>query len=301
MLARGAPAGPVRRWFGPDFAPVAAAPAPSPSQPTSSWAACSTGPMPRSSRVPRPNGPRRAAGLDGGGHCRLPGPVLRSGAPRPRACARRSTADPRRWARLVTVGLIDPAPRALGGVRHPVRRPALGGAGGRPRRGGRADPRLARWADARLVPKVVLATQTRVLEPLVDLDGRLVAVGADHRRHAAFGRTRRAVGHRRGARRARGQRLGAGPLPGHGPVARRPQVVGHPGARAPPARRRGGLGRRGAPGGPRPGTRRCRRRRRLARRPGRPGWGHDRRPTGRAAPSRSGGSGGWQPGGSVST
>ena len=36
----------------------------------------------------------------------------------------------------------------------------------------RADPRLARWADARLVPKVVLATQTRVLEPLVDLDGR---------------------------------------------------------------------------------------------------------------------------------
>jgi hypothetical protein len=35
----------------------------------------------------------------------------------------------------------------------------------------RGDPALARWAVDRLVPKVVLATQTRVLEPVVDLDG----------------------------------------------------------------------------------------------------------------------------------
>jgi hypothetical protein len=35
----------------------------------------------------------------------------------------------------------------------------------------RDDPRLARWARERLVPKVVLATQTRVLEPAVDIVG----------------------------------------------------------------------------------------------------------------------------------
>jgi hypothetical protein len=34
------------------------------------------------------------------------------------------------------------------------------------------DPRLSRWGRQRLVPKVLLATQTRVLEPVVDVDGR---------------------------------------------------------------------------------------------------------------------------------
>jgi hypothetical protein len=35
----------------------------------------------------------------------------------------------------------------------------------------RADPALSRWAAERMVPKVVLATQTRVLEPAVDVEG----------------------------------------------------------------------------------------------------------------------------------
>ena len=39
---------------------------------------------------------------------------------------------------------------------------------------GRADPRLRRWVDDRLHPKVLLATQTRVLEVVADPDGRLV-------------------------------------------------------------------------------------------------------------------------------
>lgn len=37
-----------------------------------------------------------------------------------------------------------------------------------------ADPALARWVGDRLVPKVVVATQTRVIEAAVDIDGRWV-------------------------------------------------------------------------------------------------------------------------------
>jgi hypothetical protein len=73
--------------------------------------------------------------------------------------------------RLVTVGSVDPltigwgrAPTRFGG-RHwtrPVVEPeALTG-------------RVGRWVDQRLVPKVVLATQSRVLEPVVDRTGELV-------------------------------------------------------------------------------------------------------------------------------
>jgi hypothetical protein len=73
--------------------------------------------------------------------------------------------------KLVTVGMLDPA-RCWWG-----RRPAR--FGGRdfaqPRvdvpRLAAADGALGRWAAARLVPKVLLATQTRVLEPAVDARG----------------------------------------------------------------------------------------------------------------------------------
>ncbi len=77
-------------------------------------------------------------------------------------------------APLVTVGLIEPGRSAWG------ERPARF-AGQRYDRPGvdvaaleRADPRLARWVAARRVPKVLLATQTPVLEAAVDEAGTWV-------------------------------------------------------------------------------------------------------------------------------
>jgi hypothetical protein len=75
-------------------------------------------------------------------------------------------------ASLVTVGLIDPMRCRWGSAiaRFAGRRwtkPVVDLATLR-----ESDPRLARWGGDRLVPKVVLATQTRVLEPAVDVDGR---------------------------------------------------------------------------------------------------------------------------------
>ena len=76
-----------------------------------------------------------------------------------------------RWAALVTAGLVDPlrCRWGLGATRFDHRRwaapevdlTALGA----------ADPHLASWAEARLVPKLVVATQTRVLEAAVDEHG----------------------------------------------------------------------------------------------------------------------------------
>lgn len=73
--------------------------------------------------------------------------------------------------RLITAGLIDPlhcrwasAPTRF--ARQAWQAPVVDLAGLR-----LADPRLAGWADARLVPKVIVATQTRLLETVVDVDG----------------------------------------------------------------------------------------------------------------------------------
>jgi hypothetical protein len=78
--------------------------------------------------------------------------------------------------RLVTVGMIDPgtltwgtAARRLGGrrvVAPRLDRHALH----------RATPRVATWATRRLVPKVMVATQTRVVEAAVDAHGDCVPV-----------------------------------------------------------------------------------------------------------------------------
>ena len=84
----------------------------------------------------------------------------------------------REWAdtdgepnRLVTVGSVDPltlgwgqAPTRFGGRRW--RRPVIDLDA--------LEPRIRSWVDQRLVPKVVLATQSKVLEPVVDRDGQLV-------------------------------------------------------------------------------------------------------------------------------
>ncbi|MEM9561066.1 MAG: N-6 DNA methylase [Actinomycetota bacterium] len=73
--------------------------------------------------------------------------------------------------RLVTVGTVDPlesgwglVPCRFGGRRW--RRPTVDVDA--------LEPKVARWVGERLVPKVVLATQSRILEPAVDRRGRLV-------------------------------------------------------------------------------------------------------------------------------
>jgi hypothetical protein len=79
--------------------------------------------------------------------------------------------DPPRRARLVTSGLIDPlrcrwgtGPARFAGQDWEVPWVDLDSLA-------EADARLARWGSERLVPKVVVATQTRVLEVAVDVDG----------------------------------------------------------------------------------------------------------------------------------
>lgn len=78
--------------------------------------------------------------------------------------------DERRFPRLTTVGLIDPG-RSLWGVRtarfakRAYARPRVDLARLR------TDGRMGAWATARQVPKVLLATQTRVLEAVVDEAG----------------------------------------------------------------------------------------------------------------------------------
>lgn len=73
--------------------------------------------------------------------------------------------------RLVTSGLIDPANLLWGqrstkfdgqSFRHPIVMIS------------ELEPAMQRWAERRLVPKVLLATQTRVLEPIVDEAGDLL-------------------------------------------------------------------------------------------------------------------------------
>lgn len=78
------------------------------------------------------------------------------------------------WLKVVTTGLVDPARLTWGA------RPAR--LGGRPwsRPGVRAErlatSPLAAWAPRRLVPKVLVATQTRVIEALADPEGTLLPV-----------------------------------------------------------------------------------------------------------------------------
>jgi len=157
-----APAGPhpVARWSGADFAagrPVEASPARL-AGPTWSWLV-DDGAAPRS----------RVLHTDGllGDHCRATADF------RDQYYGLRGLVgeDPAPGARLVTAGLIDPARCRWGerstrfagrSYRAPVAEVS------------RLPGRMAAWAEARLVPKVLLATQTRVLEAVVDADGAWV-------------------------------------------------------------------------------------------------------------------------------
>jgi predicted RNA methylase len=85
-----------------------------------------------------------------------------------------SVATHTRYAKLVTTGAIDPlhlrwgdTPIRFGGTDR--RRPVVDLAGL-----GQDDPGLAAWVEARLVPKVVVASQGRVIEAVLDEPGELV-------------------------------------------------------------------------------------------------------------------------------
>lgn len=155
----GPPAASVRRWQGLDVAPATPIEVPGPG----SWAAALCPPDP----PPSGSIPERV-------DARLGSLVTATAGFRqqfyglvPYVHDAEHGADPL----LVTSGLVDPAGIAWG--RRPVRfagrrlmhpRVDLRALGG-------GDPRLHDWVRARLVPKVVLATQTRVLEAAVDATG----------------------------------------------------------------------------------------------------------------------------------
>ncbi len=171
ILARGARPRRVRRWYGPDFEPVAAAPAPARSRPAASWSglldrsgAASGRVITRMARAER-LGSRVEATAGFRDQFYGVAPHVRE------QTSALDHPDGPRWARLLTVGSIDPLHGRWGAASvrfagHRWTAPAVD-----LESLAAADPALARWGTARLVPKVVLATQTRVLEPLVDTAG----------------------------------------------------------------------------------------------------------------------------------
>lgn len=82
-----------------------------------------------------------------------------------------NSENPNHGPKLVTSGLIDPAHLLWGKKRTKFNREAFT----HPRVDVAAlAPALQTWAAKRAVPKILLATQTRVLEPIVDIDGSLL-------------------------------------------------------------------------------------------------------------------------------
>ena len=113
---------------------------------------------------PRPRRPGRL-------HRRLPRPVLRTRALRPRgrpdAAHRHVDRCTDRGGAAGDLGPHRPGGLPVGAAQHALPQADLAGAGGGPRRDGE-DPQLAAWAARRLVPKVLLATQGKVLEAVAD-------------------------------------------------------------------------------------------------------------------------------------
>jgi hypothetical protein len=165
-------AGSVRRWSGPSVAARASAPAPP--EPPAPGAARSTT---WSSLVTHGGVPE----VDLGAGTGVVGDIATATAGfrdqfyglAPFVVDRRE-GDGHRYPKLVTSGLLDPAHCRWGD--RPVRFAGKPWQAPRVDRAGLAaeNPRLAAWVDARLVPKVVLATQTKVLEAAVDPDGTWV-------------------------------------------------------------------------------------------------------------------------------
>jgi hypothetical protein len=164
LIRRGEPANwirseaPVRRWVGAAVEPVAAAPAPGPK----SWSALVTDLL----GVP-PLGPARTSGTLASVATATAGFRDQFYGLVPAVYDDAGSANPR----LATVGLIDPLHIAWGSrpVRFAGRRlaapsvdPTL------------INPRIRGWVEARLGPKVLVATQTRVIEAAVDPVGQYV-------------------------------------------------------------------------------------------------------------------------------
>lgn len=157
--------GVVCRWRGPAVTPAPSAREPTPSTADpSSWAPLAAGlrdvPAVTLTGPPLPEAAAASAGFRDQFYGLVPHVREATGAPGERP--------------LVTSGLIDLAGCAWGArpARYAKSRWAapvvdldtLAA----------ADPALARWVGDRLVPKVVVATQTRVIEAAVDVDGRWV-------------------------------------------------------------------------------------------------------------------------------
>ncbi|MCB1017239.1 MAG: N-6 DNA methylase [Acidimicrobiales bacterium] len=153
----------VRRWYGPEVQPAAPAD-PVPRSDAARWSSLAADL--RATPVVALPGPPLAelAGAGAGFRDQYYGL-----APHVREATGAAGERP-----LVTSGLLDPAHCGWGEVearfakrrwRAPVVDPSEVGA---------ADPALGRWLADRLVPKVLVATQTRVVEAAADVEGRWV-------------------------------------------------------------------------------------------------------------------------------
>ena len=133
---------------------------------------------------------------------------------------------------LVTSGLVDPGRCAWGRrdvtfAKRRFRRPTV--------ELDRLSPAMRRWADELLVPKVLVANQTRVIEAVADPDGRwLPGVPVDHR---PTDRRRRRLGARGRAHLRGGHGMGLAPGRRHRAVGARPAPRAALAGRPPVARR----------------------------------------------------------------
>ncbi len=152
-LVTGAPPGPVRRFVGADFAPAPAIEPPHDS-PTWSWLAADLAGVPGVD-VDLTATLGTLAGVTADFRDQYYGLIGAVG-------------DDRQGPALVTSGLIDPGrcawgirPTTFAKVRYAAPRVDLGA----------LEPALVRWAQSRLVPKVLVASQTRIVEAAVDETG----------------------------------------------------------------------------------------------------------------------------------
>jgi hypothetical protein len=156
VLVRDRPAGPVRRWSGRSVRRRSATPAP----PAGSWAALRPSTAPKV-RVRHDSVLGDIAGATAGFRDEFYGV----------AAGVTEGADDADSAPIVTSGLVDPG-RILWGERSAriagrrYARPVVDV--------GCLDERLQEWVVARLVPKVLVATQTRVVEAAADPVGRFL-------------------------------------------------------------------------------------------------------------------------------
>ena len=219
VVQRGVRQGGVSRWRGTGFRPLPAAPARAVAGPTWSPLIADVAGVPVVDLDPAAGRLADLAGATAGFRHQYYGLIehVRDVGPGPP---------------LVTAGLIDVGclPLGLAG------RPASPNAPSRPpgSTSTRSVPRTLpslRWVEARLRPKVLVATQTRVIEAVADPEGAWVPSVPVVAVHPRAGR--RPVDGRRGAHGPSRRRVGRHPAPRRRPRAHRPQAQRGRGARAP--------------------------------------------------------------------